>query len=697
MRGAWPCGEEEWSDHDGFDNLDLRRWRAECEAELRRPRTRPPTSSTSGQAPSPAVAAAPAVTDGTPRSGRLRPLGGAAAGWAAAGASQGHSRGKAAAKKTELHAQDRVCISEALFANLPPNSHSLCRDNTSDVVEAQKLLAAERARRQQRRWRCAGEEERILAAEWRRRKETRRLRARAGDAGAKSPGGGAGPPPKPPASPAAARSPLSDRLFVLTARLREVSVVRSTGGDSAAMASAQVREMREAPHSVVGEDLEVIRQVCTELSGSMSHIPAQYLRACLLELGLAGRTRHERLSVSVVCAKIREALGVPEERPRKVQMRKAFSCREAKDFSCALHQLGHISNSYVAARPWTSSEPGNSGTPGSVRASTAPVGGKQESKDDGLAMEHEPIAHEDFVEEVVPAIRQQLDESRQFTHAQAYLQELAAGPAGATALTPAQLKRLVVRAGLDYALLPGALARFGLHAESWALSAGDVDASEVGALDFEAAHAALLLVEEWTERQRRRREREILAQSGARLPEAVLAQCRHELVSLGAMFDWCLENGSSDGTISRFQALRLMTWLGIEVTADAQEASLVERILDEADGGAEERISFAEFMVVLQRVRALFRQRRKANLLAAFSRCDVACSGRIGIKDVSSVFAGVGLAFGGPSEDALVARVLEISDADVGESVSFADLEYLAQRVMEALAAHRARWAQHEV
>mmetsp|Transcript_54958 Transcript_54958/g.160370 ORF Transcript_54958/g.160370 Transcript_54958/m.160370 type:complete len:550 (-) Transcript_54958:37-1686(-) len=313
-----------------------------------------------------------------------------------------------------------------------------------------------------------------------------------------------------------------------------------------------------------------------------------------------------------------------------------------------------------------------------------------------IVQTHLPINFEDFSTEIVPAVRQQLDDIRQEVHFAEFVRGLDRCGPDAVVLTPEQFLAAMERRALDVALAGQAMAEMGF----------DLDAQKVGGrwsedlcVDQEAWHDLLMVVEERTARKRRKFERDIKSRTG--MPDAMFWRYRYDLIRLHSTFSLYDEDG--DSFLKRSEVKQLLKHLGFEPYRKGDEALVVEGLLEEMDASRDSRLDLFGFLKLMERTRAVQRGQRHPVLKEVFKAFSSDIARRVDFKHIwkllqsaeiwgkpSPASPGTEPGKWDPDDEEAVHRVLEEFDTDASGEISFAEFEDLAQRVQETLCGRQA-------
>lgn len=672
-----------------------------------------------------------------------------------------------------LLAEERAAISEAIFSRHDPVLHTVCRGNMASVLAVRAGCAAEAARERRRRHLEVGEAHRKLAAEWRSKQDRpRRSRAlpeggvavstaAAGALGAvgQVDGGSGGE---------ASQAEGLDRQDVAkqarnkflgfgsrrgTAGLAQYKeTLRNAMKDETQQGSQKVkicvamrlkmrrqhtkklvqlrRQRQKSAESLPEQELKEQRGAFDIYADAEGNLQPQDLLHCLMELGLSGRTRHEKWSVDKLCTKLyialldEHSLQVTTMQVRRPGVSSAGDGEavlflgeeeEPKDVAKTFHSVTQRSASPSSASdvsPRSARALRNRATivvhvdsDGPVMAQALNAVAEQQLADGtqrGSFLQRIiaggtrndvtlPITFEDFSQEIVPPVRKLLDTIRQEVHFEEFLRRLGRGKEASVLLSPADFLAHVELQGLDMDDAKAALADLQQELEEKAMEAegeGGKPRSQIHLpasveelhLDHDTVHELLLRLEERTERSKHRLEHKIKDKVG--LDNEVFWQYRHELVNLHSRFNHY--DGDEDQCLTQTEAKLLLKHLGFQPFRQGAQAEHVQRLLEEFDEDGNGLVDFLEFLGLMERIRAMQRGDRQHRLAYQFRLRDRLGHGRIDVKEVRDVLKAIGMHVR-PEDQDLVEQTVEHFDTDCAGEIIFEELEELVQRISERL------------
>jgi len=482
-----------------------------------------------------------------------------------------------------------------------------------------------------------------------------------------------------------------------------------------------------------------------DLYADRDNLPAEDLIRCLMEVGIAGKTRHERWSVERLCLKLYEGL-VKEREVPGVKCDTADSPEaDSSDppfesaESAGLVEAGvqeDPSAAAVAGAPQSAktlrkkSKTGTQKIPELKRPSAfEPRLGFDEAKEKDLPVIAQalaqvvaqqqagtifpnskfnsisggirkkkslnlPISFAEFNVEIVPAVREQLYIIRQEEHFGDFLHVLDKKGNDDIYLHPSELVELAAARNLDLEIAKATLAEAASKGSEEKESGRDdtKNDSKDGEpkLDVYNVHDILMQVEELTERKRHISAQEIRAKVG--LEEEVFWQYRHEISKLYRTFE--KYDDDEDQNLTHTEAKLLLKHLGFQPYRKGTEAQYVQRILEESDEDGNGLVDFLEFLGLMNRIRGTQLERRRPGLLKKYKlnksfgaeeksrKLEERCVD-MQLNDVVEILNSIGVKLPEGSEG-LVKQVADEVGSDLA-ALYFCELEDITQRVVERL------------
>mmetsp|Transcript_103733 Transcript_103733/g.268476 ORF Transcript_103733/g.268476 Transcript_103733/m.268476 type:complete len:802 (-) Transcript_103733:105-2510(-) len=436
---------------------------------------------------------------------------------------------------------------------------------------------------------------------------------------------------------------------------------------------AREKRMAELPF----DELQAHHRAFDLYTDDDGNLPAEDLIRCLMELGLAGRTRHEKWSVDKLCSQIYYALLKEHDMP--------VAGAAGGSTGSAGAEASHPNSRRSSARGPLIAEAL------AAVASSQQTSGQRSTLFNCIGADRRteslelPISFEDFSAEIVPAARKQLFGIRQEFHFSEFFRLLDQKDVDVVVLTSADFMSLVQTHRLDQDVAKAAINEL-REAEGLDKAQFNVRTKEATVVpdevcfDAEVVHDLLMQVEEQTERKKRRIEHEIKDKIG--LEDQVFWQYRHELIMLYNTFHHY--DDDEDQCLTHAEAKLLLKHLGFQPYRQGPEAEHVQRILVESDEDGNGLVDFLEFLGLMDRIRVLQRADRCNKLREQFIKHRRAHrSADVQAQDLRETLAGIGIPL---REDhvELVERVVEELDIDLA-ALKFPDLEDIAQRVVERL------------
>eukprot|EP00927_Polykrikos_kofoidii_P043046 TRINITY_DN37094_c0_g2_i1.p1 TRINITY_DN37094_c0_g2~~TRINITY_DN37094_c0_g2_i1.p1 ORF type:complete len:914 (-),score=175.35 TRINITY_DN37094_c0_g2_i1:86-2476(-) len=332
------------------------------------------------------------------------------------------------------------------------------------------------------------------------------------------------------------------------------------------------------------------------------------------------------------------------------------------------HRTNSVQRRTIGARASIASRGSIAPTGGiAVRATRSSPNRSKKSDDSSTAsVRNFPITLEDLAVEIIPVVRRQLMECRMDRHFVEFQKELTAT---SVTLSLQQAMCILKRVVLDDEAVAEVLNELELTAESQ---------GEEEHLDFSTLHHILMQTEENAERRTHKLERELMRKT--ELSEDMFWHFRLELFSLHTtyrMFD-----STRSGWLSLSETRMLFRQTGL-VPHSRSEEEFLTRLLKESDINDDLKISFFEFLHMMDKIRIYQKGQRREKLRAIFLKHDRGVHGIVDKKDVIDLALVAGIALDTEPKKLAAARQIEEFTTERFGDVSFAEFEELVQMIVE--------------
>mmetsp|Transcript_15117 Transcript_15117/g.34390 ORF Transcript_15117/g.34390 Transcript_15117/m.34390 type:complete len:1017 (+) Transcript_15117:125-3175(+) len=421
-------------------------------------------------------------------------------------------------------------------------------------------------------------------------------------------------------------------------------------------------QMQDIPDDEADAERDAFNMYADPARGALSIANAS---SCLAELGLRGKTRHERQAVDTAAA--RAAAKVQWETEHvKVSGLEAHHHKTANGEPPLLAQAqsSHEFSDELGAPP---------AIPGPGQA------------------QHE-LFFEDFSTELIPAVRLVLTQLRQQPHFEHFEKVKASSPeanGNNTVLTAREFERAAHDMGIEANLVTETVRELYFR-QADSQHKVTTNEGETVQLDFETAHDAIVLLEERSERLQRNREQQLRQE--VNMEDDMFWQHRNELLQLQQTF--CIFDADASGLLSYGEVKTAMKKIGLEPFSPGH-ADAVEETIRETDSDGNGQLDFCEFLHLIDVLRAQITDERRVKLKAAFRKHLHDPQGEpslplaperdlVSLKDLEVVLIEAGVILHNRQDLDFVRRSYEEFEHESG-GVNFSETQEIAQRMFERI------------
>lgn len=199
-------------------------------------------------------------------------------------------------------------------------------------------------------------------------------------------------------------------------------------------------------------------------------------------------------------------------------------------------------------------------------------------------------------------------------------------------------------------------------------------------IDFEVFQRLISRLHEITDRQLRRKEREIKEKT--QLDEETFNQFRRELESLHTSFSEFDQDHS--GNLDCEEVIAMMKEFGL-LPRTAEDRKQLEEMVRKADSDGEGGLDFKEFLDLVSQLRKKCMSNHKEEQKHFFDRHDKDKSGQLSVAEVSAVLADLNMTPKSHEEQHEIRILIQDVDEDGSGELDFQEFQMLSQRVTERL------------
>lgn len=372
-------------------------------------------------------------------------------------------------------------------------------------------------------------------------------------------------------------------------------------------------------------------------------LPYKDVLRCLFELGIGGNTGQERWLVERMCMNIYAS--IMEEVAQEKVVARNLCDRQWSIFHRPGRELVNCK------------EP---------QADTVQVFKGSSGGGVGFQLPH-GMTYDDFVAEVVPAVRGLLKDCRHDLHFELFIKFCDRGHV----LLPVEtFRQMSARCGVVEEVFEEVLMA-SIHEEPGTFAGG---------VDFETCHEMLVLMEEKTQRAMRAKEMQVRDSLG--MPESAFWHFRHELLLVKASFDRCDTLGTG---LAADEVRETLKSFGMQPYSKHHGAIINELLVALTESTASDELGLMQFLALLENVRHHERHRVRDELHILFTNY-AKCEGTVcDLKDLPSMLGEAGLVATTTGIQMAIHEEVEQYDTQTSGVVTFREFEDLFQRVTERL------------
>mmetsp|Transcript_60945 Transcript_60945/g.108275 ORF Transcript_60945/g.108275 Transcript_60945/m.108275 type:complete len:964 (-) Transcript_60945:79-2970(-) len=662
-----------------------------------------------------------------------------------------------------LGSEERVSISQAIYSPHDSLHYHVCRGNLNSILELRECCALQSARDRLKLFDEVGIEHRRKAHEWGEKEQRRQAKAQEKDEGVSSPQSARPkvmnsadnassaslvkaftkgklsvekeePPSTPPKRLSVRKSVLS-RKSVTDMPKKKVSVafqtfppgldedlqdlqdeLRSKGMTLSDDMRAQIwarGEQRTTQAAKNGDEKtkdkymdserEVLHKVFSYYCNDGETMALTNLIRCLMELGLAGATYHERLTVEKLLTKVYDSL-VQEQGPEALQVSKLDPRvkgrgQEAWD---AGSKNGGIFRVLFPRDLVKEDEEGTSRDkfPEQPYATLAQALLELDKRAETLGAARSPwtgkldvinilrlvpVCFDDFVAEIVPMMRQQLNEMRLDRHLQLFLKELhnKSSQISGNMLSSAQFINAGTSIGLDREETSEVV-----HDALAALKSRKARLDKCW-IDRESFHELMLFVEERCARKQHSLERQIMKEM--KLSENEFWRFRTHLATVKGLMQSLT---GKDLALQRVEVMQLFKQMGFQ-PYHAKQHDMVQDCLDVVHTNDVVPFTFKETLQVADLIRSRQKTARSEKLWRCFQQMKPSGRTTMPLHLVENILFDplleLNLRITSVKEQGALKRAIDETETASPGDVNFQELEDLCQKTFEVMHGNTAR------